>query len=132
MKLGTNNRWGLSSYPTLSGWIQCSTSPTRCLTSSGTRCTRLRLCSSAWCWPDTWGRKAGKGFYTTNADIVVDFHIHPGKYEQWHPWVIEWMRETAPSLEQYLDAMEEPAAMRAMLAEAGVDVGVMLAEISRS
>ena len=62
--------------------------------------------------------------------LVVDFHIHPGKYEQWHPWVIEWMRETAPSLEQYLDAMEEPAAMRAMLAEAGVDVGVMLAEIS--
>jgi predicted TIM-barrel fold metal-dependent hydrolase len=40
------------------------------------------------------------------------------------------MRETAPSLEQYLDAMEDPAAMRAMLAEAGVDVGVMLAEIS--
>ena len=62
--------------------------------------------------------------------LAVDFHIHPGKYEQWHPWVIEWMRETAPSLEQYLDAMEKPAAMRAMLAEAGLDVGVVLAEIS--
>jgi predicted TIM-barrel fold metal-dependent hydrolase len=62
--------------------------------------------------------------------LVIDFHIHPGKYEQWHPWVIEWMRETAPSLEQYLGAMADPAAMRAMLAEAGVDVGVLLAEIS--
>jgi uncharacterized protein len=62
--------------------------------------------------------------------LVVDFHIHPGKYEQWHPWVIEWMRQAAPSLEQYLDPMEKPAAMRAMLAEAGVDVGVLLAEIS--
>jgi predicted TIM-barrel fold metal-dependent hydrolase len=61
---------------------------------------------------------------------IVDFHIHPGQYGQWHPWVIEWMRETAPSLEQYLSAMEDPAAMRAMLAEAGVDVGVLLAEIS--
>jgi len=62
--------------------------------------------------------------------LVIDFHIHPGKYGQWHPWVVEWMREAAPSLEQYLDAMEHPAAMRAMLAEAGVDVGVLLAEIS--
>ena len=62
--------------------------------------------------------------------LVVDFHIHPGKYEQWHPWVIEWMRETFPGLEQYLGAMENPAAMRAMLAEVSVDVGVMLAEIS--
>ena len=62
--------------------------------------------------------------------LVVDFHIHPGKYEQWHPWVIEWMRETVSSPEQYLDPMEHPAAMRAMLTEAGVDVGVMLAENS--
>jgi predicted TIM-barrel fold metal-dependent hydrolase len=62
--------------------------------------------------------------------LVVDFHIHPGKYEQWYPWVIEWMRETVPSPEHYLDPMEDPAAMRAMLAEAGVDVGVVLAEIS--
>ncbi len=62
--------------------------------------------------------------------MVIDFHIHPGKYEQWHPWVVEWMRATVPDPEQYLDAMVDPAAMRAMLAEAGVDVGVVLAEIS--
>ncbi len=62
--------------------------------------------------------------------MIIDFHIHPGKYEQWQPWVVQWMREMVSEPEQYLSAMIDPSAMRTMLAQAGVDVGVLLAELS--
>jgi len=39
----------------------------RCSMSSKTRCTRLHLCSSAWCWPDIWGSRRGRAFTTTRS-----------------------------------------------------------------
>lgn len=28
------------------------------------------------------------------ARTVIDFHLHIGRKEDWHPWVIEYLKET--------------------------------------
>lgn len=66
--------------------------------------------------------------------MVVDFHLHIGSKKLWPPWVVEWLfkfRETS-GLDQVLDArgVMRPEALDKLLEQAGVEYGVVLAELS--
>jgi len=66
--------------------------------------------------------------------MIIDFHIHIGNRDFWHPWVFEWMlrfREKS-GIERVLDAegIMHPGALVRLLDEAGVSYGVILAELS--
>jgi hypothetical protein len=65
------------------------------------------------------------------SSVVIDFHFHPGRYEKWHPWVIEWMRKTiGGDVKAYLDSILTPEGVVLFLRESGVDYAVALAEES--
>jgi hypothetical protein len=62
---------------------------------------------------------------------VVDFHIHVLPFPRIHPWVRDWMQQFVEEpLEPYLDRICTPQGTLAMMDEAGVDYGVVLAEYS--
>ncbi len=62
---------------------------------------------------------------------VVDFHVHVGRCQDWHPWVREWMTRVAgEDLESRLEKSETPTAFVQFLDEAGVGYAVVLAEYS--
>lgn len=66
--------------------------------------------------------------------MIIDFHIHVGDRGFWHPWVFEWMlgfREKS-GIERVMDqeGKMNPRALVSLLEEAGVNYGVVLAELS--
>ncbi len=61
---------------------------------------------------------------------VVDFHIHAGNPEDWHPWVMEFVSVVNPEAEAQLAQVQAQAGMHAFLDDNGVDHAVILAETS--
>jgi hypothetical protein len=61
---------------------------------------------------------------------IIDFHIHIGKKDHWHPWVLAYLRNCNPSLFKNFDMIMNPNNLEALLADAGVDYAVILAENS--
>ena len=69
--------------------------------------------------------------------MIIDFHIHVGRSEMWHPWVFEWavnnLNETDRALgpQKILDAVAaSKETLEKHLDEYGVDYAVILAEES--
>ncbi|MCK4613698.1 MAG: amidohydrolase family protein, partial [Thermoplasmata archaeon] len=61
---------------------------------------------------------------------VIDFHIHVGRKEDWHPWVIEYLGEVNPILFRNFEELMSPAGLEEYLAGEGVTYAVILAEDS--
>ena len=61
---------------------------------------------------------------------VIDFHLHIGKKEDWHPWVISYLKEINPYLFQNFETLMKPDSLEEYLANEGVTYGVILAEDS--
>lgn len=61
---------------------------------------------------------------------VIDFHIHVGKLENWHPWVIDHLSKINPGLFQNFDDFANPNNMEDYLTKEGVEYAVILAEDS--
>ncbi|MFQ5488931.1 MAG: amidohydrolase family protein [Gammaproteobacteria bacterium] len=60
---------------------------------------------------------------------VIDFHIHPGHYDQYHPWVQELYGQfQGDNARQVLDRLLRPANLVQYLDECGIDYAVCLAE----
>jgi hypothetical protein len=64
------------------------------------------------------------------ASKVIDFHVHIGRREDWHPWVIEYFRKINPFLFQDFQKMMSPDKLEEYLDEEGVTFAVVLAEDS--
>jgi predicted TIM-barrel fold metal-dependent hydrolase len=62
--------------------------------------------------------------------MIIDFHIHIGKKEHWHPWVNEHFKGTNPELYEKFDEIMNPAGFEVYLKEQSVDYAVLLAENS--
>jgi predicted TIM-barrel fold metal-dependent hydrolase len=62
--------------------------------------------------------------------MIIDFHIHIGKKEHWHPWVNEHFKSTNPELYDNFDEIMNPKGFEAYLKKQGVDYAVILAENS--
>ena len=63
--------------------------------------------------------------------MIVDMHVHLIEYQPYHPWVIDWMRQSlGDQTEGFARRFREPANMVQYLREAGVDYAVVLAEVS--
>lgn len=61
---------------------------------------------------------------------VIDFHIHPVKYETHHPWAMEFIEKFRPdNYQDFIEEMSKPDAFAELLRENGVDYGVILPEI---
>ena len=61
---------------------------------------------------------------------VIDFHLHIGKIEDWHPWVIQYFKEVNPDLFQNYETLLKPERLEEYLAGEGVTYAVVLAENS--
>ncbi len=61
---------------------------------------------------------------------IIDFHIHIGKKENWHPWVIDYLRNINPYLFQNFNKIMNPDGLGEYLAGEGVNFAVVLAEDS--
>ena len=62
--------------------------------------------------------------------MVIDFHVHIGRKEDWHPWVIEYLIEINPYLSQNFDKLMSPDGLEEYLVKEGIDYAVVLAEDS--
>ena len=62
--------------------------------------------------------------------MVLDFHVHVGRMEDWHPWVIDFLRTQNPSLFENFDGIMSPKGLEELLISQGVKKGVILAEYS--
>ncbi len=69
--------------------------------------------------------------------MIIDFHVHVGRSEMWHPWVFEWAvnnlneRDRALGAEHVLDSIAATQqTLEEHLDECGVDYAVVLAEES--
>ncbi|UCE74445.1 MAG: amidohydrolase [Methanomassiliicoccales archaeon] len=62
--------------------------------------------------------------------MIIDFHVHIGKQEHWHPWVNEHFKDLNPKLYEQFDDIMNPDGLEAYLKEQGVDFAVLLAENS--
>lgn len=60
---------------------------------------------------------------------VIDFHIHLAKYQQRHPWVLDFMKENQPDFEDLVEKFSDPAAFVELLKENGVDYGVIIPDM---
>ena len=61
---------------------------------------------------------------------IIDFHIHIGKKEYWHPWVIDYLRNINPYLFQNFNKIMNPDGLEEHLVEEGINYAVVLAEDS--
>ena len=64
---------------------------------------------------------------------IIDFHFHIGRYHEYHPWVIDWVKTQADStqdLEAFLESVLTPEGIATYLRANGVDYAVALAELS--
>jgi predicted TIM-barrel fold metal-dependent hydrolase len=59
---------------------------------------------------------------------IIDFHVHIGRREDWHPWVNDFMRQASPELYERFDEIMTPKGMVELLKGEGVDRAVILAE----
>jgi predicted TIM-barrel fold metal-dependent hydrolase len=62
--------------------------------------------------------------------MIIDFHIHIGLREHWHPWVNEHFKKINPQLYENFDDIMTPDGLEAFLRSQGVDYAVILAENS--
>jgi predicted TIM-barrel fold metal-dependent hydrolase len=62
--------------------------------------------------------------------MIVDFHIHIGKQEHWHPWVNNHFKKINPELYENFDRIMSPDGLESLLKMQGVDKVVVLAENS--
>jgi predicted TIM-barrel fold metal-dependent hydrolase len=62
--------------------------------------------------------------------MIIDFHIHIGLKEHWHPWVNEHFEAVNPELYKDFDNVMNPAGLANYLKGHGVDRAVILAENS--
>lgn len=69
--------------------------------------------------------------------MIIDFHVHIGRSEMWHPWVFEWAvnnlneEDRKIGAERVLDTIAESATtLEKHLDKCGVDYAVVLAEES--
>ena len=61
---------------------------------------------------------------------VIDFHVHVGRLENWHPWVIDFLRSQNPSLFENFEDIMSPKGLEELLISQGVKKAVILAEYS--
>jgi predicted TIM-barrel fold metal-dependent hydrolase len=64
---------------------------------------------------------------------VIDFHFHIGHYDEYHPWVIEWVKTQANNVQDlkvFLESVLTPEGIVNYLRANGVDYAVALAELS--
>jgi len=64
------------------------------------------------------------------AGKIIDFHLHIGRKEDWHPWVIEYLREINSYLFQNFNKLMSPDGLEEYLVREGIDYAVVLAEDS--
>jgi predicted TIM-barrel fold metal-dependent hydrolase len=62
--------------------------------------------------------------------MIIDFHVHIGKKEHWHPWVNELFEKANPKLYENFDEIMSPEGVEKLLKDQGVDYAVILAENS--
>jgi len=62
--------------------------------------------------------------------MIIDFHVHIGRKEHWHPWVNELFEKANPELYENFDGIMNPQGLEKLLSEQGVDHAVILAENS--
>lgn len=60
----------------------------------------------------------------------IDFHVHIGKKEHWHPWVNELFERANPELYENFDDIMNPSGLEDYMDTQGVDYAVILAEHS--
>jgi len=61
---------------------------------------------------------------------IIDFHVHVGRMENWHPWVIDFLKRQNPTLFDDFDAIMSPDGLENLLEESGISHAVILAEDS--
>jgi len=61
---------------------------------------------------------------------VIDFHIHIGKKNDWHSWVVDYFKEINPNLFQKFNEIMNPEGLEKYLNSEGVTYAVVLAEDS--
>jgi predicted TIM-barrel fold metal-dependent hydrolase len=61
---------------------------------------------------------------------IIDFHVHIGKIENWHPWVIEYLSKINTTLFQNFDEFATPENFEKYLSIEGIECAVILAEDS--
>lgn len=62
---------------------------------------------------------------------VIDFHLHPAKYETYQPGAKGYLESViGEDMERYIARMATPEAVVDMLEESGVDYAIVLAELS--
>lgn len=65
--------------------------------------------------------------------MIIDFHVHMGRYAFHNPWVTEWMKQAHPvGYEEYIDRYDDPGAFEELLSAEGVDHACVLAELSHA
>jgi predicted TIM-barrel fold metal-dependent hydrolase len=64
------------------------------------------------------------------AERVIDFHIHIGRKEDWHPWVIEYFSKVNPCLFENFKELMSPGGLEEYLVKEGIAYAVVLAENS--
>jgi predicted TIM-barrel fold metal-dependent hydrolase len=62
--------------------------------------------------------------------LVIDFHFHAGLYHEFHPWVLEWMKQETEDPKAFVEGILTPDGIVRYLQENGVDYAVALAELS--
>ncbi|UCF09261.1 MAG: amidohydrolase [Thermoplasmata archaeon] len=62
--------------------------------------------------------------------MIIDFHVHIGKQEHWHPWVNELFSGANPELYKDFDKIMNPDGLERYLKKQGLDHAVILAENS--
>ncbi len=62
--------------------------------------------------------------------MIIDFHVHIGKKEHWHPWVNELFEKANPELYENFDEVMNPEGLEDYMNKQGVDYAVILAEHS--
>lgn len=61
--------------------------------------------------------------------MVVDFHIHITRADQYQDWFMEWLSSFVPNPREYLEAhLKDPQALLTYLDSQGIDFAVCLAE----
>lgn len=59
---------------------------------------------------------------------VIDFHVHVGLKEHWHPWVLDYQKKANPSVFSRYDELVIPRNFASYLAGAGIEKAVILPE----
>jgi len=64
------------------------------------------------------------------AGKVIDFHLHIGRKEDWHPWVINYFKEINPYIFKNYEILLNPDKLEEYLTKDGIEYAVVLAEDS--